>query len=107
VTGWSYRYFSRHLQEALKIRLMDEAKNSGGRVPVFYVAVFDRAGVYPAPMTPDVDEQALVGQDLVSKTASGTATGSLNITDRVFGFAATRTPKMAPDTGIVVLRSET
>ncbi len=107
VTGWSYRYFSRHLQEALKSRLMDEAKNSGGRVPVFYVAVFDKAGVYPAPLTPDVDEQALTGLDLVSKTASGTASGSLNITDRVFGFAAARTPRMAPDTGVVVLRSET
>src|SRR5439155_16780494 len=29
VTGWSYRYFSRHLSEALKTRLLDEAKAAG------------------------------------------------------------------------------
>ena len=109
VTGWSYRYFARHLQEALKSRLLDQAKAAGfeGKVPVYYVAVFDRAGVYSAPLTPPVDEQALGEQDLVSKTAAGAFQGTVTITDRAFGFAAERTPKLAPDTGIVVLRSET
>jgi hypothetical protein len=108
VTGWSYRYFARHLQEALKTRLLDEAKAAGqeGRLPVFYVAVFDAAGVYSAPTTPQVDEQALAQQDLVAKTVSGPYKGTLGITDRAFGFAAQRTPKLAPDTGVVVLRSE-
>lgn len=108
VTGWSYRYFARHLQEALKSRLLDQAKAAGveGKVPVFYVAVFDRSGVYSAPLTPPVDDQAMVDQDLASKTAAGPYQGTVTITDRAFGFAAERTPKLAPDTGIVVLRSE-
>lgn len=108
VTGWSYRYFSRHLQEALKTRLFEASKAAGteGKLPVFYVAVFDKSGVYSAPMTPQVDDEALAAQDLVAKTAGGPATGTLSITDRAFGYAATRTPKMAPDTGVVVLRSE-
>jgi hypothetical protein len=108
VTGWSYRYFSRHLQEALKTRLLEQSKAAGapGKIPVFYVAIFDKAGVYAAPTTPAVDEQALAGQDLVGKTAAGPAQGPITITDRAFGFAARRTPKMAPDTGVVVLRSE-
>ncbi|MGH7440751.1 MAG: hypothetical protein ACRENE_34095 [Polyangiaceae bacterium] len=108
VTGWSYRYFSRHLQEALKSRLFEASKAAGveGKLPVFYVAVFDRTGVYSAPLTPQVDDQALAAQDLVTKTAGGPASGTLSITDRAFGYAAARTPRMAPDTGVVVLRSE-
>ena len=71
VTGWTYRYFARHLQESLKDRLTDEAKKTGneGKIPVFYVAVFDKTGVYSAPLTPPVDEKALAEQSLVDKTA--------------------------------------
>jgi hypothetical protein len=108
VTGWTYRYFARHLQESLKDRLADRAKASGDerKIPVFYAAVFDKSGVYSAPLTPQVDEKALEAQDLVSKTATGPCKGTLDITDRTFAFAAQRTPKLAPDTGVVVLRSE-
>jgi hypothetical protein len=108
VTGWSYRYFARHLQEALKTRLLEESKAAGaeGKLPVYYVAVFDKSGVYAAPTTPQVDEQALAQQDLVSKTSAGSYKGTLGITDRAFGFAAKRTPRLAPDTGVVVLRSD-
>ena len=108
VTGWSYRYFARHLQEALKTRLLEQAKAAGseGKLPVYYVAVFDRSGVYPAPTTPLVDERALADQDLITRTSTGALQGAMSITDRVFGFAAERTPRLAPDTGVVVLRSE-
>jgi hypothetical protein len=109
VTGWTYRFFARHLQESLKDRLTDEVKagQNERKMPVFYVAVFDKSGIYTAPTTPEVDAKALTDQDLVSKTASGPAQGTLSVTDRSFGWAAQRTPKMAPDTGVVVLRSET
>jgi hypothetical protein len=108
LTGWTYRYFARHLQESLKDRLVDQAKATGneGRLPVFYVAVFDKSGVYSAPLTPQIDEKALAEQDLLAKTEAGPFHGTLNITDRAFGFAAQRTPKLAPKTGVVVLRSE-
>ncbi|HEY8038454.1 MAG TPA: hypothetical protein VIF15_01620 [Polyangiaceae bacterium] len=108
VTGWTYRFFARHLQESLKDRLTDQAKagQNDGKIPVFYVAVFDRTGVYSAPLTPPVDEKALGEQDLVGKTAGGATHGTLSIADRGFGWAAVRTPKLAPDTGVVVLRSE-
>jgi hypothetical protein len=108
VTGWSYRFFARHLQEALKTRLLDEAKAAGneGRLPVFYVAVFDSSGVYGSPVTPRVDEQALADQNLFAKTSGGLAQGTLTIADRAFGFAAQRTPRLGPDLGVVVLRTE-
>ncbi len=109
VTGWSYRYFARHLQEALKTHLIDAAKAAGqeGRLPIYYVAVFDRAGVYAAPLTPEVDTKALAGQDLATKTTTGPYIGTVTIDDRAFGLAAQRTPKLAADTGVVILRSET
>ena len=108
VTGWSYRYFARHLQSTLESRLLDQAKaeGAGGKLPVYYVAVFDSSGVYPAPLTPGVDEQALSGEGLAAKTANGPTQGVLTITDREFGYAAQRAPKLGPDTGVVVLRSD-
>jgi hypothetical protein len=106
VTGWTYRYFARHLQESLKDRLVERAKETQGKLPVFYVGLFDKSGVYCAPLTPQVDEQALASQDLPSKTGNGPYQGTVNITDRAFGFAAQRTSKLGPDTGVVVLRSE-
>jgi len=106
VTGWSYRYYARRLQEALKTRLLAAAAGNEGKLPVYYVAVFDRAGVYAAPGTPLVDDEALAQQDLVAKSASGPSQATVTITDRAFGFAAMRTPKLAPDTGVVVLRSD-
>jgi len=108
VTGWSYRYFARHLQEALKTLLLDRAKAAGneGKLPVYYVALFDKTGVYSAPLTPLVDEQALAKENLVARSAAGSFEGTVTIADRPFGYAAQRTPKLAPDTGIVVLRSD-
>ena len=108
ITGWSFRYFARHLQEALKTRLLEQAKGKGseGKLPIYYVALFDRSGVYPAPTTPLVDERALAELNLVDRTSGGAFQGAMPITDRAFGFAALRTPRLAADTGVVVLRSE-
>ncbi|MFO0678604.1 MAG: hypothetical protein U0169_18875 [Polyangiaceae bacterium] len=106
VTGWSYRYFARHLEEMLKRTVRDEATGSGGKMPVVYVAVFDADGVYGSPLTPDVNQKALADLGLHGKTTSGPASGTITITDRRFGWAAERTPKMGDGVGVVVLRSE-
>lgn len=108
VTGWTYRRFAYHLQESLKRNLQDEIMRSGekGKLPVLYVFLFDKTAVYGARGTPPINEQTLAEQGLVDKTASGPASGTLNITDRVFGWGAARVPKLGPDVGIVVLRSE-
>lgn len=113
VTGWTYRRFAYHLQESLKRELQDALMRSGdkGKMPIVYVALFDKEAVYGAfaPKTipfPAVNEQALKNLDLVSKTASGPAEGPIRITERDFGWAAARTPKLGEDVGVVVLRSE-
>jgi len=108
VTGWTYRFFSLHLQEFLKSKFAETLRASGdtGKMPIFYVGVFDKSGVYMAPKTPQVNEKTLADADLVSKTASGPAQGSMSITERDFGCAARRIPKLGAETGIVELRSE-
>jgi len=109
LTGWTYRLFARHLQEVLKSKMSESLRASGdtGKMPIFYVGVFDKSGVYTAPLTPQVNEKALADENLVDKTtASGAAQGTINITDRDFGYAAKRVAKLGPDVGVVVLRSE-
>ncbi len=108
VTGWTYRRFAYHLQESLKRDLQDQLMRGGdkGKLPVLYVLLFDKETTYGARGTPTVNEQALAGLDLAGKTAAGPAQGVVTITDRAFGWAAARVPKLGTDVGVVVLRSE-
>jgi hypothetical protein len=108
VTGWSLRVFANHLQESLKHDLTEQLikTNETGKLPIFYVGVFDKEGVYTPKMTPPVTEQALKDLALVDKTAAGKASGVLNITGRDYGWGAVRTPKLGADVGVVVIRSE-
>ncbi|HWL84406.1 MAG TPA: hypothetical protein VNO21_01315 [Polyangiaceae bacterium] len=108
LTGWTYRRFAYHLQETLHHDLSERLRKNKetGKLPIFYVAVFDKSGVYGAPHTPDVNEKALAAADLVGKTAGGPHRDTLTITGRDFGYAAARAPKLGPEVGIVVLRSE-
>jgi hypothetical protein len=108
VTGWTYRRFSYHLQEALKRDLQDALMRGGdkGKLPVLYVFLFDKGGVYGARGTPALNEKALGELGLVDRTAAGPADAPITIGERAFGWAAARVPKLGPDVGIVVLRSE-
>jgi hypothetical protein len=108
LTGWPFRRFAFHLQEWLRHDLIEEqAKTKDpGKLPIVYVSVFDGTGVYSAPLTPSVNEAALVQLGLVGKTVQGPVHGVLPITGRDFGFAAVRVPDLEPEAGVVVLWSE-
>ena len=81
-------------------------KKDDANMPLIYIAVFDETGVYGAPKTPEVSEKALEELNLLEKSKSGPAHGTLEITGRSYGYAAERTPKLGPNVGVVVLRSE-
>jgi hypothetical protein len=108
VTGWTYRRFAYHLQEALKRELQDRLMREGekGKLPVLYVFLYDKDTVYGARGTPPADEKALAELNLTAKTEAGPAAAPITIADRAFGWAAQRVKKLGPDVGIVVLRSE-
>jgi hypothetical protein len=104
LTGWTFRRFAYHLQEQLLHDIADKQGNA--RLPVLYVMLFDKSGVYGAAQTPHVNEQAIADLSPVTKTSTGRAEGTLAITDRDFGWVAARLPKLGPDVGLAVLRSE-
>jgi len=108
VTGWTYRRFAYHLQEALKRELQEKLMSEGdkGKLPVLYVFLFDKETVYGARGTPPVNEKTLAGLNLAEKTAAGPVDAPITIEDRAFGYAAARVPKLGDGVGIVVLRSE-
>jgi hypothetical protein len=109
VSGWSLRRFAYHLEEALKHDLVDDALKAGDsrtKLPLVYVFIFAGSKVYGAPVTPLVNCESLQGLDLVAKTEGGAFHQQLEITGRGYGLAARRAPKMGPDVGVAVLRSE-
>ena len=108
VTGWTYRRFAYHLQEAMKRDLQDKLMQGGdkGKLPVIYVFLFDKEAVYGARGTPPINEKVLGELHLSDKTAAGPVDAPITIEDRAFGWAAARAPKLGDGVGIVVLRSE-
>jgi hypothetical protein len=113
VTGWTYRRFAYHLQSTLQREIQDQLMGSGdkGKMPVLYVCLFDPEHVYgaAAPGTlpvPQVNEKELEKVGLHARTEAGPASSPIRIENRDFGWAAARLPKLGPDVGVVVLRSE-
>lgn len=107
VTGWSFRRFAYHLEETARRDLIEEAKNKNEKaVPVLYVFVIKGKKAYGAPVTPDINAQAVEGLDLIEKTASGPFKGSVDITGRTFAVAAHRIPELGADAGLVVILSD-
>jgi len=113
VTGWTYRRFAYHLQVTLQRELQDRLMRTDekGKMPIVYVCLFDKEDVYGAgapgaARVPEVDEKAMRDLGLFARTESGPSAAPIRITDRAFGWAAARLPKLGPDVGVVVLRSE-
>lgn len=107
VTGWSFRRFAYHLEETARRDMLEEVKSKNGKsVPVLYVFVLKGKKAYGAPVTPDVNAQAVEGLDLIEKTAGGPFKGSVDITGRTFAVAAHRIPELGADAGLVVILSD-
>lgn len=106
VTGWSFRSFAYHLEQTAKRDAVEVAKQTGRPAALLYVFALKGPKVYGAPVTPDVDTEALEKLDLFGKTSAGPWRGRVEITGRTYGAAAARTPDLAPDTGVAVITSE-
>jgi hypothetical protein len=107
VTGWSFRRYAYRLEQQAKHDLLEATeKNDEKKVPLVYVFVLRGAKAYGAPVTPDVNAEALEQLDPLAKAKAGTWRGQLEITGRRFGVAIARTPKLADDTGVAVILSQ-
>ncbi len=107
VTGWSMRGLAYHLEEMVKREVVEAAKKDGKKsVPVVYVFVLRGKKAYGAGQTPDVNTQAVEALDPLSKAQNGNFEAGLEITGRVFGIAAAKTPEYAEDMGVAIIASE-
>ena len=107
VTGWSFRRYAYYLEESAKRELHDAAQKEGKKsVPLIYVFMLRGQKAYGAPLTPDVNAEALEKLDPIGKTSAGPFRGQLTITERTFGVGAARTPELGADAGVAVLLSE-
>jgi hypothetical protein len=107
VTGWSLRALAYHLETNARMAAVDAAAKAGKKTPpLLYVFVLKGKTAYGAPVTPEVNAQALEGFDLLGKTAGGPYRGGLEITGRTFGIAGARAPELGDDAALAVLASE-
>ncbi len=104
VTGWSYRAYAFYLEEAARRALADEARKlEKTKTPIAYVYLARGGKAYGAPVSPDVNAEAVAKADLAAKCKDGPWHGQIDITDRPFGAAAQRVPELGEDTTLVVL----
>jgi hypothetical protein len=107
VTGWSFRRYAYRLEEQAKRDVVEAAQQKQEkRVPIVYAFALRGSKAYGAPVTPDVNVQAIDALDLGNKLASGLYRATVEITGRKFGIAAKRTPELSDTTAIAVLVSD-
>jgi len=107
VTGWSWSAYAYRLERALSSSLRSGLAE-GEKMPLAYVYMIVDKNVYGAPISPEVNAQA-IGALSPLKNASATApvTFQLEIAGREFGLAVELAPDLGKDVAVAVLRSET
>lgn len=109
VTGWSLRRFAHHLEEQLKTDLRHGGKETpkAEKMPIVYAFVVRGEKAYGAPVVPEVNAKAVEALGLGAKTTGdAVAHGQVEITNRAFGWAARRAPKLCDSCVVALLRSE-
>jgi hypothetical protein len=110
VTGWAWSSYAYRLEFALRSSIRSAIASAPGKTkePLTYVFVIVGDAVYAAPQTPEVDSQAVAGlKPIEHLTGEQPFSTQLQVTDRDFGFAATKAPRLGDNVAIGVLRSET
>lgn len=107
VTGWSFSAYAYRLENQLRSQVRSSLKEQE-KEPLVYVFVVVDEKAYGAPITPQVNAQAIEQQGFQKKPASKEPLeAELEITGREFGAAYVTTPELGKSAGIAVLRSET
>jgi hypothetical protein len=107
VTGWSWSAYAYRLENALRGNVKS-ASGEQAKMPLLYVYVIVDSAVYGAPISPEVNAQAIRNQAPLGKLGPDDSfAGQLEITDRDFGLGVQRAPTLGPKIAIAVLRSET
>jgi hypothetical protein len=108
VTGWSWSAYAYRLETALRNDLKTLARKEQAREPLVYVYVDVGGAVYGAPLSPEVNANAINREvSLTSVARNQVWSKVIEITGREFALAVGRAPDLGEDAAIAVLRSET
>ncbi len=107
VTGWSWARYAYRLETGLRSQVKSDTKQ-GDSVPLLYVYLVVGKNVFGAPVSPDVNAEAIAKlKPLEQAKGNELFQAELDITGRGFGVAVQRVPALGKDVAIAVLRSET
>ncbi|MCC6902867.1 MAG: hypothetical protein IT377_28105 [Polyangiaceae bacterium] len=106
-TGVSWSAYAYRLENSLRSSVRGSMP-ANKKEPLIYVYVVVEKQVFGAPVSPEVNAQAIANQDPLGK-AQGDAVYSavIEITGRDFGLGLKRAPALGTDVAVAVLRSET
>lgn len=108
VTGWSWSAYAYRLENALRGSVKSALGGESAKMPLIYVYVVVGDQAFGAPVSPEVNAQAIAKEKTLSKVQGDAAyVTTLDITGRDFGLAVKKTPILGADVGVAVLRSET
>jgi hypothetical protein len=107
VTGWSLRRYAELLENDARRYLADQAADPTKASPVVYVLIVRGDKAYGAPVTPDVDADAIGKLALPGKVAGGgTFTTTLDVDGRRFAVAAKAASVLGEAMVVAVMLSE-
>lgn len=108
LAGWSWAAYAYRLEFHLRSKVRAQLAETKEKEPLVYVYVVVDQQAYGAPVSPDVNAEAIEKLDALAKVPpGGTFSTPIEITDRDFGLAVKLVPELGPKVGIAVLRSET
>jgi hypothetical protein len=107
VSGFSWSSYAYRLETTLRSEVLQNTKE-GEKVPLLYVYVIVGGKAYGAPVSPEVNGQAILKQNPIEKTKGGKVVAvPLEITRRQFGVALQHFSELGEVVVVAVLRSET
>lgn len=106
-TGFAWSAYAYRLENALR-GSVKSGLGSNQKEPLLYVYVVVEKQAFGAPVSPEVNAQAILSHDPLGK-AQGDAvySAAIEITGRDFGLGVKRAPALGADVAVAVLRSET
>jgi hypothetical protein len=106
-TGFSWSAYAYRLENSLRSGVRSSMP-ANKKEPLIYVYLVVERQVFGAPVSPEVNAQAIATGDPLAK-AQGDAVFSsvIEITGRDFGLGIKRAPALGADVAVAVLRSET
>jgi len=103
VTGWSFRRYLQYLENDLRRHLTDTQEDKKRPPPLVYLFLARGDKAYGAPVTPDVDAEAVGKLDLPKKVGDALYQSTIEIDGQKFSIVAKKLPALDKDTVIALL----